>query len=174
MEDVDCHREFLRAFTRHEPAIRAFVRRLVPSRSDADDVLQEVAVVLWDKFDEFQSGGDFRAWACGIARFKVLSWLRDKGRSRLVLDMNVVELIAEESLQEESRLEQQRFALESCFEKIPVTERSLLTRAYQRDVQIQEVAAASGRTVGGFYQWLHRMRKSLLECISRELAKESC
>ena len=72
-----------------------------------------------------------------------------------------------------ARLEQQRFALESCFEKIPVPERSLLTRAYQRDVQIQEAAAASGRTVGGFYQWLHRMRKLLLECIQRELAKES-
>lgn len=168
----DRHREFLRAFTMHEPAVRAFVRRLVPSRNDADDILQEVSIVLWEKFGEFRKGGDFKAWACGIARFKVLSWLRDKGRNRLVLDLDVVVLVAEESLQAESLLEQQRIALESCFEKIPATERELLTRAYHRDVKIQDVAATSGRSVGGFYQWLHRMRKLLLQCIRQELAKE--
>src|SRR5215210_6956871 len=99
------HQRFLRAFTTHEPAIRAFVRRLVPTRADADDVLQEVAIVLWEKFAEFRVGGDFKAWACGVARFKALAWLRDKGRDRLVLAGDVVELIASESLRDEPRLE---------------------------------------------------------------------
>ena len=168
----DRHREFLRAFTTHEPGVRAFVRRLVPSRSDADDILQEVSIVLWEKFDDFHTGGDFKAWACGIAQFKVLSWLRDRGRDRLVLDMDVVQLVAEDSLQCEPLLEQQRIALELCFSTIPTSQRDLLTRAYHRDVKIQDVAATSGRSIGGFYQWLHRMRKLLLECIRRELAKE--
>jgi RNA polymerase sigma-70 factor (ECF subfamily) len=129
--------------------------------------------VLWEKFDEFRDGGDFKAWACGIARFKVLSWLRDKGRDRLVLSADVVELIADDSLRDESRLHRQRVALESCFEKIPPTERELLARAYQADAMIQNVAAASGRSVGGFYQWLYRMRQMLLECVQRELSQES-
>ncbi len=171
--DHDRHREFLRAFTTHEPAIRAFVRRLVPSRADADDILQEVAIVLWEKFDEFRREGNFKTWACGIARFKVLAWLRDKGRDRLVLDSDVVELVAAESLQAESHLELQRQALESCFESIPAPQRQLLSRAYRRDASIQSVASSSGRSIAGFYQWLHRMRKRLLECIRRELAKET-
>jgi len=168
----DHHREFLRYFTTHEPAVRAFIRRLVPLRADADDILQNVAIVLWEKFDEFRLDGNFRAWACGVARYKVLSWLRDRGRDRLVLDSEVVELIAEESMQVDSRLEEQRIALESCFKKIPDKERDLLVRAYQRENKIQDVAMSSGRSVGGFYQWLHRMRKLLLECITRELAEE--
>jgi RNA polymerase sigma-70 factor (ECF subfamily) len=169
----DHHREFLRAFTTHEPAVRAYVRRLVPSRADADDILQDVSIVLWEKFEQFRPDGDFKAWAFGIARLKVLSWLRDKGRDRLVLDNDVVALIAEESLRDEPRLQRQRTALESCFEKIPPAERDLLSRAYRRDTKIQDVAQTSGRSVGGFYQWLHRMRKLLLECIDRELAEES-
>jgi RNA polymerase sigma-70 factor (ECF subfamily) len=172
---TDCdarHCRFLRAFTANERAVRAFVRRLVPTRVDADDIFQEVAIVLWEKFDEFHSGADFRAWACGIARFKVLSWLRDKGRDRLVLDSDVVELIATESMQAEPRLDRQRVALESCLEKISTSERKLLTHAYLPDAKIQDVAATSGRTVAGFYQWLHRMRKQLLTCIERRLAEE--
>lgn len=166
------HQQFLRAFTTNEPAVRAFVRRLVPSRTDADDVLQEVAIVLWEKYDEFRDGGDFKAWACGIARFKVLSWLRDKGRDRLVLDDDVVGLIADESLRNDSHLEQQRVALESCFEKVPPKDRDLLTQAYQPDAKIQDIAVTSGRSVGGFYQWLHRMRLMLMECVQREQAQE--
>ena len=132
-----------------------------------------MAIVLWEKFDEFHAGGDFKAWACGIARFKVLSWLRSKGRDRLGLSADVVELIADDSLRDESRLQRQRVAFESCLERIPPTERELLAQAYQPNAIIQSVAAASGRSVGGFYQWLYRMRQMLLECVQRKLSQES-
>ena len=117
-KEISHHREFLRCFTANEPAMRAYVRRLVPLRADADDVMQEVAVVLWEKFEQFREGGDFRAWAFGVARFEVLAWLRDKGRDRLVLCQDVAELLAEETLREEPRLARQREALESCLEKL--------------------------------------------------------
>ncbi|MBL4884071.1 MAG: sigma-70 family RNA polymerase sigma factor [Planctomycetaceae bacterium] len=169
----DQHKQFLREFTTHEPAVRAFVRRLVPSRVDADDILQEVSIVLWEKFQDFDANKDFKAWACGIARFKVLSWLRDKGRDRLVLNTEVVELLADDALKDEPLLEQQRMALEICFEKVPTAERELLTRAYHSDSSIQDTAASSGRSVTGFYQWLYRMRKMLLACVHKTLAEES-
>ncbi len=164
---------FLRMFTSHEPAIRAFIRRLVPSRADADDVMQEAAIVLWEKFDEFRDGGDFRAWAFGVARFKVLSWLRDKRRDRLVLSEAVVELIADETSRDESHLARQRAALELCAGKLAPQQRGLLLAAYHPDSQIQTVAASSGRTVAGFYQWLHRMRRLLLDCVRRELKQSA-
>ncbi len=167
------HHRFLRSFAAHEPAIRAYVRRLVPSRADADDVMQEAAVVLWEKFEKFRDGGDFRAWAFGIARFEVLGWLRDKGRDRLVLSEDVVELIAEETVHDEPRLELQRAALEDCMGKVAPDQRDLLMQAYQPEARIQEVAGGSGRTVAGFYQWLHRMRRLLLDCVKRQLSKEA-
>lgn len=166
------HLLFLRTFTAHQPAIRAFIRRLVPAQADADDVMQEVSVVLWEKFASFREGSDFRAWAFGVARFEALAWVRDKGRDRLVLDEEVVSKLAEESAADEPRLERQRGALEACMEKVPAEARDLLMRAYQPGAQIQQIAQGSGRSVPGFYQWLHRMRRSLLDCIRRTLAPE--
>ena len=81
----------------HESSVRAYVRRLLPARADADDVMQRVALVLWDKFDQFREDGDFRKWAFGVARYEVLAWLRDHGRDRLVLAGDVAEMIASES-----------------------------------------------------------------------------
>ena len=166
------HRLFLRSFTAHEPAIRAHVRRLVPSRADADDVMQEVSVVLWDKFDSLREDGDFRAWAFGVARFEVLAWLRDRSRDRVVLDEEVVGQLAEETTADEPRLQKQREALDHCMNKVPRDQRALLMRAYQPDARIQDVAQNSGRSVAGFYQWLHRMRKLLLDCIRRAASRE--
>jgi RNA polymerase sigma-70 factor (ECF subfamily) len=171
-DETDRHHRFLRLFTAHEPGVRAYVRRLVPARADADDVMQEVAVVLWDKFATFAPQGDFRAWAFGIARLEVLAWLRDKGRDRLVLDEDVVLRLAEESAAEEPRLARQREALESCVAKLDAPQRELLMEAYQPQASMQAVASRSGRTVGGFYQWLHRIRQMLLDCVRRELSRE--
>jgi hypothetical protein len=59
-EPASRHEQFLRQYSAHEPAIRAFVRRLVPSRDDVPDVMQEVALVLWKKFQNLTDPGDFR------------------------------------------------------------------------------------------------------------------
>lgn len=167
------HIRFLRSFTANEQAIRAYVRRMVPTRGDADDVMQETSVVLWKKFDSFQEDGDFRTWAFGVARYEVLAWLRDKGRDRLVLNEEVIARLAADAEEDEPRLERQREALEGCLEKVAPDQRRLLMQAYSDESRIQDVARHSGRTVTGFYQWLHRMRKLLHDCIRRGLTKEA-
>jgi RNA polymerase sigma-70 factor (ECF subfamily) len=171
--EQDLHRPFLRQFTSNEAAIRAYVRRLVPSRADADDIMQEVSVVLWEKFATFREDGDFRAWAFGVARFEVLAWLRDKGRDRLVLSEKAVDLLASEMPGDESRFEKQREALDHCIEEVAPAQRDLLMQAYQPGARIGTLARAHGRTEPGMYQWLYRLRKLLLDCIRKSLAKES-
>ncbi len=167
------HDRFLRTFTANEPAIRAYVRRLVPTRADADDVMQEVSVVLWQKFETFREDGDFRAWSFGVARFAALAWRRDKARNRLVLDEGVVAKLASETAEIEPHLRTQREALEKCMEAVQPHQRELLMRAYQPDTRIQDVAMSSGRTIPGFYQWLHRVRRMLLACIRRAISQQT-
>ena len=165
------HAFFLRSFTTNEAAIRAYVRRLLPSRADTDDIMQGVALVLWAKFEQFREDGDFRSWAMGIARYEVLTWLRDRGRDRLVLAGDAAEMIAEETAIDVAQLEQQRIALQSCLEKLTPKNRSLLLESYGSELMIQEVAANSGRSIAAFYQWLHRMRRLLLDCVQHEVAR---
>ena len=133
--------------------------------------MQGVALVLWAKFEQFREDGDFRSWAMGIARYEVLTWLRDRGRDRLVLAGDVAEMIAEETAIDVAQLEQQRVALQSCLEKLTPKNRSLLLESYGSELMIQEVAANSGRSIAAFYQWLHRMRRLLLDCVQHEVAR---
>jgi len=189
MDEIDSqrHEQFLRLYTAQEPAIRAFVRRLVPTRADAADVMQEVALVLWRKFGLFDSsavpvdvgtakpqdaGEGFRRWAFGVARYETLAWLRDKARDRHVLAGDVLEMLADEAAVAEPQLSVQREALERCLARLPREQRKLVIAAYTPGARIQEIAERSGRTLAGFYQWLHRTRLRLLECTRQVLALE--
>lgn len=172
MQDSKLHERFLREFTANEPAIRAFIRRLLPFRADANDVMQETAVVLWKRYAEIEGAVEFRPWAFGVARKKVLSWMRDKGRDRLVLSEDIVNLIADASSPAaEESLDRQRELLRNCIERLRPEQRTMLMAAYEPKASIQQVAKGSGRSVAGFYQWLHRMRRLLLECVQAELVK---
>ena len=55
------YEEFVRIFTRHEPRLRAFVRSLLPTWDDVDEVMQETSLVLWRKWNDFDPESDFKS-----------------------------------------------------------------------------------------------------------------
>ena len=120
------HDQFLRLFAEHEPALRTFVRALVPTLGDASEVTQQVAVVLWQKFAEFDVARDFRKWAFGVARYEALAFLRDKGRDRHVFNDELVNKLADEAAVATPRHEAQREALETCLQRLPEPQRTLV------------------------------------------------
>jgi RNA polymerase sigma-70 factor (ECF subfamily) len=160
-------------FAEHEPALRTFVRALLPSANDASEVTQEVALVLWQKFGDFDAARDFRKWAFGVARYEVLAFLRDKGRDRHVFDADLVNKLADEADRAGPRHEAQREALENCLKKLPEPRRALVLAAYAKGVRIDELAELRGQSAMSLYKALHRIRQALLECVERAIATES-
>lgn len=164
--------QFLKLLTANEAGIRAYVRRFVPTREDAADIMQRISLVLWKKFGELSSLDDFRPWSFGVARYETLAWIRDKARDRIVLADDVLQAVARDSVESENRLSAQRDALEDCLASLPAPQRDLVLAAYSPDVGMQGAAKQSGRTLAAFYQWLHRTRMRLMECTRRALKAE--
>jgi len=166
------HDDFLRLFAVSEPALRAFVRSLVPRREDVPDVMQEVVVVLWRKFGELAAPEDFRKWAFGVARLETLAWARDKARDRHVFDAELLATLADAAERSSRRLGGQREALEHCLGKLPEPRRQLVLSAYAPGTSIQQMATQRGQTPMALYKLLHRIRLALMECTRRALARE--
>ncbi|MDR3406748.1 MAG: sigma-70 family RNA polymerase sigma factor [Chthoniobacter sp.] len=166
------HDQFLRLYAAHEPAVRTFVRSLLPSLGDVSEVMQEVAVVLWQKFAEFDATRDFRKWAFGVARFEALAYLRDKVRDRHVFNDELVGRLADEAAEAEPRHGAQREALETCLQKLPEMQRALVLAAYAKGTRMDELATQRGQTPMSLYKLLQRIRQVLLECVQRTIARE--
>jgi len=164
----DRHENFLRLFTASDAALRAYVRTLVSTRDDAAEIMQDISLVLWRKFDTFQGHEDFRRWAFGVARFEVLAWRRDKARDRLVLSEEALDALAVQMTDEVTRLDGQRAALEHCLDKLAEQQRSLLKAAYAPGAKLEQVAQDAGRSIESLYKMLQRLRSRLLDCVRRQ------
>lgn len=173
MESEDSRQiRFLKLYTANELAIRSYVRTLIPSRDDVEEVMQEVAVVLWRKFADYPTGEDFRKWAFAVSRFEALAWLRDRARDRLVFNQDVFDLIAQEAESRSEYHQRQREALDLCLEKLPPSQRDLVQQAYRPGTRIDQLAEHRGQSPNSLYKLLQRIRIALLDCTRRRLLEE--
>jgi RNA polymerase sigma-70 factor (ECF subfamily) len=165
---------FLRLFLQNERRLYAYILTLMPHRADAEDVLQDASLVMWDKFDAEDPPTDFAAWGCRIAYFKVLDGRKKRQRSRVQFSQAMLERVAETAVEQASplRLDERREALYGCIEKLSTRDRDLLARRFAEGATTQSTAMQVGRSVDAVYKALARIRQALFDCVTRVLAKE--
>ncbi len=164
--------EFVRLLTRHQRRIYLYVLAQLPHRADADDVLQETNVVLWNKFDQFRPGSDFRAWACRIAHYEILKFRQRRGRDSLQFSEEFLDAVAAMSLDRGEELDVRQQALATCLEKLRQKDRDLVRYRYNPGATARNVADRVGRSVDAVYKSLRRIHETLFECIDRTLSRE--
>ena len=167
--DTAKHDRFLRLVAEHQAALHNFIRSMLPNREEASEVLQDVMVVLWQKFD---SAEDFKKWAFGVARLETLKFLQSRARDRHVFDDELANRLADDMVSMEQRHFSQREALGGCLQKLGDAQRELTFEAYTKGVRMNELAARHGKTPMAIYKLLHRVRQTLLECVRRQIARE--
>ena len=60
--------QFLSLFLRSEREIFRYVAALVPNLADVDDIVQQTAISLWEKFDAYDPARPFTPWGMASAR----------------------------------------------------------------------------------------------------------
>lgn len=169
--DATQQAEFVSQIANHQAALHAYIISLMPGMDGVDDVLQETNLVLWDKRRTFEPGSNFRAWACAIARFKVMGHRRKLGKLGFQLfDDDLAEQLAIEGEAEPEELSNRLRALESCLGRLPEKERALIDFRYFSDSHLDEYAAKCGRPADSLRVSLFRIRAALKKCITGELA----
>jgi RNA polymerase sigma-70 factor (ECF subfamily) len=167
---------FLRLFLQNERRLYAYILTLLPHRADADDVLQEASLVMWDKFDAGQPPDDFAAWGCRIAYFKILDFFKknQRGRNRVRFSQPMLDRLAETVVEHGAtlQLDARREALAGCIAKLSDRDRELLGRRFAEGATTQSTASQVGRSVEAVYKALSKIRLSLFDCVTRTLAQE--
>ena len=171
--EQDRHEEFVALFVRHEAAVHSFVLTLLPDLSAAEDVMQQASLTMWRRFDQYESGTSFRNWAFQIAKFTAMNHLTKMRRDRHVFSERLLDLLAEQTLQQADQLDAQRRALAFCIESLGPDDRVVLAGCYQESSTIKTFAETMGQTANAIYKRLNRIRSRLLRCIERRLGLES-
>lgn len=156
---------FLSLFLRSEREIFRYVATLVPSMADAEDIVQQTALALWEKFDAYDSSQPFTPWACRFALNKTKQWIERHQRWQALLESGLAEELAQRREDLRPEMELRLRHLESCLGKLPDEQRSIVEGYYYHREGIEKVAENSRRTVAGTYKTLQRIRAALQTCI---------
>lgn len=155
----------------HAPAVRLYVRSLMPGYEGADDLAQETLLKLWEKKGQYVDGTHFKAWAFQVARYLVMNRRRKLAHSPVVLlDEALMDQIDRRWMETEAPgLEDQQSALRECLESLKPGDRSLLHARYATGVSLETYAEQNGTRPGTLKARLFRLRDALRDCIQRRV-----
>ncbi len=163
--DKQSEKQFFADYNKVSNRLRAYLRQLLPSQQDAEEVLQETSIVLWNKYGEFEQGTHFFAWAYKIAYFEALKYRRSKARDRLVFSDDVFEKLAQRAVTTSEAHDKRKAALKLCFEKLPSKSQALLKAVYFKKQSIKNVAEELNTQPKAMYRFFTKVRHELKHCI---------
>jgi RNA polymerase sigma-70 factor (ECF subfamily) len=159
----------IREFQRDRLRLIAYIRSLAGDADLTEDVFQEVSVVVLQKVEAFDAGGDLQAWCRGIARNIVLREREKSRRLRSFEGERLVELIDVAFTENAGRelLDARRGLLRNCMGRLAAPSRELLDLRYQAGLSLRQVAQKMGRSEAAVQVGLSRLRKWLTDCVER-------
>lgn len=170
--EAESRKRLMALMTHHQRRIFSYIYTLVPSRPDADDILQETSLVICEKFDEFEPGTDFVAWACQIAYWRVRYARQKFARAKVFFNQDVLDAVAKTASGMSAELDARHEALSHCLQKLNARDREFLMTRYEPGCGVREAARRSGRSMSAAYKALTRIRKLLFDCVTHHLESE--
>jgi RNA polymerase sigma-70 factor, ECF subfamily len=172
MEEQDRETRFSELFRDHYRQLFGYVYTLVRNYTEAEDVVQQTSLILWEKFGEYREGTSFVNWSCRIARFTAMNYLKQQRRYRAhfseVVQLKLAAAMASIAADE---VDQRAAALEDCVKKLPEHQRELLRICFGGTKTVAEIAGEIGRTTHSIYSSLRNIRHKLLDCVDGSITE---
>jgi RNA polymerase sigma-70 factor (ECF subfamily) len=140
---------FRRLYERHSGAALALALRVLQSRGEAEEVVQEVFVELWRRAAAYdRTRGQVRSWILTITRNRAIDLMRARGvaqRSRL-RQPDPPE--ATEPASDRLENEQDRRRIATALTALPAEQREVIELAYFQGLTQSEIAQRTGTPLG--------------------------
>lgn len=172
MSDTRNHEEFEKLFLPAQTTLRGYLLAATGDGTASDDLFQNVAMVLWRKFDSYDRSRDFVAWAIGIARLEVMRWRQTLARTRLVFSEEAVAALAEAAAEAAGEEDARLVHLRACLGKLPAGERSALDLRFHEKLPLAEIGDRLNRSAEAVGMMMMRIRRWLRDCVERAVATE--
>ena len=157
----------LLVFIKYQQHLFNFILTLVPNYSDAEDILQKSAAIMWDKFDTFDRNTTF--WhGRKVIRYNISNYYKTK-KKEFRLDDDLLETLCLAQERSSEHFEDQRAALRICMGKLGRVDRDLLQLRYYQGVTVQDIARKINKPASILYRRISAICVLLQRCITRTL-----
>ncbi|MFC4991923.1 RNA polymerase sigma factor [Rubritalea tangerina] len=151
--------------------ILCYARVILKDQQLAEDIFQEICVLVVQKWQEFDDAEAVLRWSLVAARNKAIDEVRRRERQARVFSEEVLEYLADQLVHEADgqagRVEAYQ-ALNSCVMQLTPRARKFLYLRYAQGQKPAQIAAALGAKVQTVYKTVARTLDTLRVCLDSE------
>lgn len=149
---------FTNLYNQYAPGIRKLCLGYTGASAQADDLLQETFVAVWNNLHKFRGEANYSTWIYRIAVNTCLLHLRKEKTRPQKTDVALLHNLADETPDQESEVQ----LLYKCISQLPETERLIISMVLE-ELPYEDIAAISGITENNLRVKIHRIKKQLTQ-----------
>ena len=153
---------------KHQEPVHAFVRRKVGDFHIAEEITQDIFLRVYEKLETLKNPNTFSRWLYVIAARQCFAWFEKKRIPMQSLDAMPPEELEELAYaqyrakqRDEFANEQQREVIKRLLQKLPESERTVVTLYYLDSMTCEDISKFLGVSPNTVKSRLHRARKRL-------------
>lgn len=159
---------FAELYRRTSPKLYAVCLRILRNKTDAEEVLQEVYVKIWQRAERFlASEGPAMPWLTTIARNQSIDAIRARKPVADEIDSAYDLADTEPGPEEQAIVKGEGRRIDRCMEELEAGRAQAVRSAYVEGLSYQELAEQYSVPLNTMRTWLRRSLIRLRECLDR-------
>ena len=140
---------FNRLAVKYQDKIYWHARRMTGNHLDADEIVQEVLLVLYNKLKTFEFKSSLYTWIYTITNTRSINYLKKKNLKSFfslddILNKKSEEKDVIENLEDKQKLEK----LEKALQRLPIKQREVFIMRNYDELSYEEISEITGKSVG--------------------------
>ncbi|MCF0168031.1 MAG: RNA polymerase sigma factor [Bacteroidales bacterium] len=146
------------------------LRRMVMVHEDADDLLQNVYIDIWNALPTFRGDSSLFTWLYRIATNEALTFLKKRRLVNLISfqdeSVNVGRHLVADPLFEGDKVQ---LAVQKAIASLPPKQRTVFTMRYYDELRYEDMAEILGTSAGALRASYHHAYNKVMEILRKEL-----
>jgi len=157
--EMEAFAELFRAINRR---VFLFAKHRLGDREDAEEVLNDTAMELWQHPNRFRGDSRFMTYVLGIANNKANTLLRRRGRFEDDPPEDLEDFPDSEPTPYDAVWRKQKLtAIAQCMERLPERQRTIVYLAYFEDLSREEIGRIVDCEENAVRQYLHQALRKM-------------
>jgi RNA polymerase sigma-70 factor (ECF subfamily) len=145
-----------RLYKRYRVVLKSIIMQVLHDETEADDVLQEVFLQVWNRAPSYSSGkGKLMSWLCTLARRRAIDRLRQHAAYRRATDRDEVSckhfdkgVDESHSVERKAFRDDLRSLLRHHLETLPANQQEVIQLAFFQEKSQREISALTNIPLG--------------------------
>ena len=153
---------FNRLINKYQQKIYWHARRMTGSHLDADEVVQEVLLVLYNKLKDFQFKSSVYTWIYRITSTRSINFLNKRKFKRILSfdDINTSEIGSKEDIIQDIDTKDKIKKLDQFLQTLPAKQREIFILRNVDGLSYEEISEITGKSLGGLKSnYFHAINK---------------